>query len=99
MSLTVYGDIWSGNCYKVKLLLCRLGLAHNWQHVDILQGESRTPAFLALNPNSHVFLMFVVIFQLFSCFFYFVLFFFTLVMSVRVLDHTSFAKVSCKGVL
>lgn len=54
MSLTVYGDIWSGNCYKVKLLLCRLGLAHNWQHVDILQGESRTPAFLALNPNGRI---------------------------------------------
>lgn len=54
MSLTVYGDIYSGNCYKVKLLLCRLGLAHDWKHVDILQGESRTPAFLALNPNGRI---------------------------------------------
>jgi glutathione S-transferase len=54
MSLTVYGDIYSGKCYKVKLVLCRLGLAHEWQHVDILQGESRTPAFLALNPNGRI---------------------------------------------
>jgi len=54
MSLTVYGDIYSGNCYKVKLLLCRLGLAHDWKHVDILQGESRSPEFLALNPNGRI---------------------------------------------
>lgn len=54
MSLKVYGDIYSGNCYKVKLLLCRLGLAHDWTHVDILQGESRTPSFLALNPNGRI---------------------------------------------
>ena len=52
--LTVYGDILSGNCYKVKLLLCHLGIAHRWQHVDILRGESRTPAFLARNPNGRI---------------------------------------------
>lgn len=54
MSLTIYGDIYSGNCYKVKLLLCRLGLAHDWKHVDILKGESRVPEFLALNPNGRI---------------------------------------------
>lgn len=54
MGLTVYGDIHSGNCYKVKLLLCRLGRAHDWRHVDILKGESRTAEFLALNPNGRI---------------------------------------------
>ncbi len=52
--LTVWGDIYSGNCYKVKLALCVLGIAHEWRHVDILQGETHTPAFLALNPNARI---------------------------------------------
>ena len=47
---TVYGDIKSGNCYKIKLLLNLLGEEHNWQHVDILKGESRTEDYLAKNP-------------------------------------------------
>jgi glutathione S-transferase len=50
----VYGDIQSGNCYKVKLLLQHLGLPHTWQHIDITKGESRTPEFLARNPNGRV---------------------------------------------
>ncbi len=47
----VFGDLLSGNCYKVKLLLCYLGIEHEWQHVDIVAGETRTPDFLAKNPN------------------------------------------------
>jgi len=50
----VYGDIHSGNCYKVKLLLNQLGLEHAWEHVDILRGESRSERFLALNPNGKI---------------------------------------------
>jgi glutathione S-transferase len=50
----VYGDIQSGNCYKVKLLLSYLGLEHDWVHVDLLRGESRTAEFLAKNPNGKV---------------------------------------------
>lgn len=49
--LTVYGDIQSGNCYKLKWLLEYLGKPYRWQHVDILKGETRTPEFLAKNPN------------------------------------------------
>lgn len=52
--LTVYGDIQSGNCYKIKLLLSMLGREHVWEHVDILKGESRTEAFLAKNPNGKI---------------------------------------------
>lgn len=50
----VYGDIHSGNCYKIKLLMHLLGIEHEWIHVDIMQGESRTPEFLAMNPNGKV---------------------------------------------
>jgi glutathione S-transferase len=50
----VYGDIQSGNCYKVKLLLQHLALPHTWEHIDITKGESRTPEFLARNPNGRV---------------------------------------------
>ena len=50
----VFGDIMSGNCYKVKLLLGYLNLEHRWQHVDILKGESRTPEFLQRNPNGKI---------------------------------------------
>lgn len=50
----VYGDIYSGNCYKIKLLMHLLGIEHEWVDVDIMQGESRTPEFLAMNPNGKV---------------------------------------------
>lgn len=50
----VYGDIYSGNCYKVKLLMSLLDIPHNWIHVDILNGDSHTPEFLDKNPNGRV---------------------------------------------
>ena len=52
--MKVYGDVWSGNCYKIKLALTRLKLSFEWVPVDITKGESRTPAFLAKNPNGRV---------------------------------------------
>ena len=52
--LLVYGDSRSGNCYKVKLLCAELGLRYDWQEVDILKGETRTDAFLAMNPNGRI---------------------------------------------
>lgn len=50
----VYGDIQSGNCYKVKLLMSLLDLKHEWIHVDVVAKETRTPAFLAMNPNAKI---------------------------------------------
>ncbi|MEM8640284.1 MAG: glutathione S-transferase family protein [Cyanobacteria bacterium P01_G01_bin.54] len=44
----------SGNCYKVRLLLTQLGLPFERVETDIFQGESRTPEFLAKNPNGRV---------------------------------------------
>ena len=52
--LKVYGDVWSGNCYKVKLALTQLGLTFTWVPIDTMKGESRTPEFLAKNPNGRV---------------------------------------------
>lgn len=50
----VYGDIQSGNCYKIKLLMSHLEIAHEWIEVDILQGETRTEEFLAKNSNGKI---------------------------------------------
>ncbi len=44
----------SGNCYKVRLLLHQLDVAYERIPTDILRGESRTAAFLELNPNGKV---------------------------------------------
>ncbi|WP_019339328.1 glutathione S-transferase family protein [Stutzerimonas stutzeri] len=54
MTYKVYGDLRSGNCYKVKLMLHLLGRAYEWIPVDILRGESREPAFLKKNPNGKI---------------------------------------------
>ena len=52
--LKVYGDAISGNCYKLKLLLTQLKAPFEWIQIDILEGQSRTPEFLARNPNGRV---------------------------------------------
>lgn len=44
----------SGNCYKLRLAMAQLGIPFQIHDVDILKGESRTPEFLALNPNGKV---------------------------------------------
>ncbi len=44
----------SGNCYKVRLLLGQLDIAYQRLPTNILQGASRTDAFLMLNPNGKV---------------------------------------------
>jgi glutathione S-transferase len=52
--LKLYGMTGSGNCYKPALLMRQLGLPFEWVEVDIIQGGSRTPEFLARNPNGKV---------------------------------------------
>jgi glutathione S-transferase len=51
---TLYSMQRSGNSYKVRLALAQLGLNYRLVEVDILKGESRTPEFLAKNPNGQV---------------------------------------------
>jgi len=48
LTLFDYGP--SANCLKVRVLLRQLGLDHERVTVDIFAGESRTDAYLELNP-------------------------------------------------
>lgn len=50
----VYGDMLSGNCYKIKLLMEFLGIEHEWIHVDILAGETHTREFETMNKNARI---------------------------------------------
>jgi len=52
--VTVYGMKASGNCYKLQLLLEHLGRPYRWIEVDSVNGQTRTPEFLAKNPNGKV---------------------------------------------
>ena len=52
--LTLYDFMGSGNGYKVRLLLAQLGLGYTLVERDILKGETRTPEFLAKNPNGRI---------------------------------------------
>jgi glutathione S-transferase len=51
---TLYSMQRSGNSYKVRLALARLGIPFHLVEIDILKGASRTPDFLAKNPNGQV---------------------------------------------
>jgi glutathione S-transferase len=52
--LRVFGDIQSGNCYKVKLLMMQLGLPHEWIFIDIRTGITRQPDYLSKNANGRI---------------------------------------------
>ena len=49
--MRLYNVAYSGNCYKIRLLLAQLGTPCEIVEIDILKGESRTAEFLKLNPN------------------------------------------------
>ncbi len=52
--ITLYGHEMSGNSYKVRLLLELLNLEYEWVKVDLMQGEHKSPEYLALNPFGQV---------------------------------------------
>ena len=52
--MRIYGDSISGNCLKVKWTADYLGLPYDWIETDIMQGQSRTQAFLRMNPAGQV---------------------------------------------
>ncbi len=54
MTITVYGDSISGNCLKVKFVADLLGKPIRWIETSVVRKETRTPAFLALNPAGQV---------------------------------------------
>jgi glutathione S-transferase len=53
-AVRLYDFPFSGNGYKVRLALSMLGLAVDYHVVDILAGETRTPAFLAMSPIGQI---------------------------------------------
>ena len=52
--ITLYDDPISGNGYKVRLALAQLEIPYRLVELDILKGETRTPEFLAKNPNGRI---------------------------------------------
>jgi len=56
-ALQFYGDSISGNCYKLQLACAELGSQYEWHEMDILAGDTRSEAYLAMNPNGKVPLM------------------------------------------
>ena len=52
--ITIYGDPISGNCLKVKWTAERIGIPFTWVDVNVVNRETRTDAFLAMNPAGQV---------------------------------------------
>ena len=52
--MKIYGDIKSGNCYKIKLLTSILDIDHEWIHVDILANETKSQEFLNKNATGKI---------------------------------------------
>jgi glutathione S-transferase len=52
--LTLYDYLDSGNGYKIRLLLALLNRPYRWVQLDIMAGATRTPEFLAKNPNGRI---------------------------------------------
>ena len=52
MTTTLYSKQSSGNCYKPRLLMAKLGLP--FRLIEIAKGETSTREFLALNPIGQV---------------------------------------------
>ena len=52
--LKIYGDSRSGNCYKTQLLCAEMGVDYDWEEVDIIAGDTRSPQFLAMNANGKI---------------------------------------------
>ena len=49
--MKLYGFAASPNTWKVRAVAAHLGIALEYEHVDLTKGGSHTPAFLALNPT------------------------------------------------
>jgi glutathione S-transferase len=52
--LTLYGDQISGNCLKTKWTAEHLGVDYDWVDVSVVEGGTRSDAFMAMNPSGQV---------------------------------------------
>jgi glutathione S-transferase len=54
MAFVLYDYLPSGNGYKCRLVLKALDLPYELRQMDIVAGATRTPEFLAINPNGKI---------------------------------------------
>jgi glutathione S-transferase len=54
MSHVLYDYLPSGNGYKCRLVMKAQGIPYELRQVNIVKGETRTPEFLAINPNGKI---------------------------------------------
>lgn len=54
MGYVLYDFLDSGNGYKCRLTMKALGIPYEYRFIDIIKGESRTPEYLAINPNGKI---------------------------------------------
>jgi glutathione S-transferase len=52
--ITIHGYSPSGNCHKLRMMLGHLGRPYRWIETDSAHGATRTPDYLAKNPNGRV---------------------------------------------
>lgn len=52
--LTLYGYLFSGHDYRVRLALRELGLPFRYEEIQLLKGETKRPDFLQKNPVGQV---------------------------------------------
>lgn len=52
--IKLYGHELSGNSYKARLFLELLNIDYEWIKVDLIKGEHKSAAYLALNPFGQV---------------------------------------------
>ena len=50
MNIKLYACLGSGNCFKAWVALRQLNKPYEFQLIDVLAGEQKSPAFLAINP-------------------------------------------------
>ena len=54
MGYVLYDYLNSGNGYKCRLTMKALGIPYELRQMNIVAGATRTPEFLALNPNGKI---------------------------------------------
>ncbi len=50
MTIKLYACLGSGNCFKAWLALQQINKPFDFQLIDVLAGEQKSPAYLAVNP-------------------------------------------------
>ncbi len=50
MNIKLYACLGSGNCFKAWVALRQLNKSFDFQLIDVLAGEQKSPEFLAINP-------------------------------------------------